>query len=142
MYKRQPLGTSFRITGHPEDPAAVALRNYMEENHIAHMRELDLDGTPVPPPKPIAWYPGRLAWRFDVSRSVLRGKGVRKNAGCAPEVEATMARFHTFLMAENDFGTISRQEEVSMVPPCLLDVLPGHRVIDMCASPGSKTQQV
>eukprot|EP00966_Prymnesium_polylepis_P331463 7387023-Prymnesium_polylepis.1 len=29
-----------------------------------------------------------------------------------------------------------------MVPPCLLDVQPGHRVIDMCASPGSKTQQI
>ena len=29
-----------------------------------------------------------------------------------------------------------------MVPPCLLDVQPGHIVADLCASPGSKTQQL
>lgn len=29
-----------------------------------------------------------------------------------------------------------------MVPPLLLDVRPGHCVLDMCASPGSKTQQL
>ena len=29
-----------------------------------------------------------------------------------------------------------------MVPPRVLDVRPGHRVLDMCASPGSKTQQL
>lgn len=29
-----------------------------------------------------------------------------------------------------------------MVPPLLLDVRPGHAVLDTCASPGSKTQQI
>ena len=29
-----------------------------------------------------------------------------------------------------------------MVPPCLLDVQPGHIVADLCAAPGSKTQQL
>ena len=29
-----------------------------------------------------------------------------------------------------------------MVPPQLLDVRPGHRCLDMCAAPGSKTQQI
>ena len=138
---RTPLGTSFRITGHSEDPAAVALLSYMEANHISHMGGLAVDGVPIPQPTSIGWYPGRLAWRFDVSRSVLRGKGTRKNGGCEPATEAILQGFHNFLMAENEVGTISRQEEVSMVPPCLLDVQPGHRVIDMCASPGSKTQQ-
>ena len=29
-----------------------------------------------------------------------------------------------------------------MVPPLLLAARPGHRVLDLCASPGSKTRQV
>lgn len=39
-------------------------------------------------------------------------------------------------------GDISRQEAVSMIPPLLLDVQPGHSVLDMCAAPGSKTAQI
>ncbi|KAL3915798.1 MAG: hypothetical protein SGPRY_007077 [Prymnesium sp.] len=143
---RTPLGTSFRITGHPNDPATCALRKYMEDVHISRMGDLEVSGEKVPPPYPIEWYPGRNAWRFDVSRSVLRGKGARKDGveskAVSPETEAILSGFHTFLMAEVELGTISRQEEVSMVPPCLLDVQPGHRVLDMCASPGSKTQQL
>jgi 16S rRNA C967 or C1407 C5-methylase (RsmB/RsmF family) len=41
-----------------------------------------------------------------------------------------------------DYGFISRQEVVSMVPPCLLDVRPGMKCLDMCAAPGSKTMQM
>lgn len=29
-----------------------------------------------------------------------------------------------------------------MIPPLLLDVKPGHSVLDMCAAPGSKTAQI
>jgi len=50
--------------------------------------------------------------------------------------------FHRFLMAENELGTLSRQELVSMIPVLLLDVKPSHKVLDICASPGSKTKQV
>lgn len=39
-------------------------------------------------------------------------------------------------------GTIDRQEAVSMLPVLFLDVQPAQRVLDMCASPGSKTTQV
>ena len=132
---KTPLGTSFSITGHPDDPGTCALRKYMEEQHTSKMGNLEVAGEKVPPPYPITWYPGRLAWRFDVSRSVLRGKGVRKDGvetkAVSAETEATLSGFHAFLMAEVELGTISRQEEVSMVPPCLIDVRPGHRVMDM-----------
>ena len=39
-------------------------------------------------------------------------------------------------------GNISRQETVSMIPPLVLDVKPHHKVLDMCAAPGSKTAQL
>jgi tRNA (cytosine34-C5)-methyltransferase len=38
-------------------------------------------------------------------------------------------------------GQVSRQEFVSMIPVLLLQVEPQHRVLDLCASPGSKTTQ-
>ena len=138
---REPLGVSFRITGHPDDPASISLRDYMERQHISMLQGLELpDGQPVPPPYPISWYGNRMAWRFDVSRSLLRGKGAVK--GDDSLAARKIAAFHHFLMAETELGTISRQEEVSMVPPCLLDVEPGHTVADLCAAPGSKTQQL
>ena len=137
---REPLGVSFRITGHHEDPSSTSLRNYMEKAHIAHLGGLVMDDQPVPPPYPIAWYPGRMAWRFDVSRSTLRGKGALKNDD-SPAAR-TLASFHNFLMIETELGAISRQEEVSMVPPRMLDVQPGMVVADLCAAPGSKTQQL
>ncbi|GFH23900.1 SAM_MT_RSMB_NOP domain-containing protein, partial [Haematococcus lacustris] len=49
---------------------------------------------------------------------------------------------HEFMKKANDNGSISRQEAVSMVPPLFLDVHPHHKVLDMCAAPGSKTFQL
>ena len=45
----------------------------MEREFVGQMGALEVDGERVPPPEPIGWYPGRLAWRFNVSRAVLRG---------------------------------------------------------------------
>lgn len=39
-------------------------------------------------------------------------------------------------------GFIHIQEEVSMVPPLVLDPRPGEKILDLCASPGSKTTQI
>jgi NOL1/NOP2/sun family putative RNA methylase len=45
-------------------------------------------------------------------------------------------------LLENLLGYIHIQEEVSMVPPLALDPKPGETVLDLCASPGSKTTQI
>ena len=47
-----------------------------------------------------------------------------------------------FMMNERICGNLSRQELVSMIPVFLLDVQPHHRILDMCASPGSKTKHL
>lgn len=53
-----------------------------------------------------------------------------------------MRKFQHFLVYETDAGNFSRQEAVSMIPPLLLDVQPGHTALDMCAAPGSKSVQI
>ncbi len=39
-------------------------------------------------------------------------------------------------------GYIHIQEEVSMVPPLVLDPKPGEEILDLCAAPGGKTTQI
>ncbi len=45
-------------------------------------------------------------------------------------------------LLENLLGNIHIQEELSMAPPLVLDPRPGEMVLDLCASPGSKTTQI
>jgi len=45
-------------------------------------------------------------------------------------------------LVEHSLGYFHIQEEVSMVPPLVLDPQPGELVLDLCASPGSKTTQI
>ena len=62
-------------------------------------------------------------------------------------------KLHHWLKNHTESGFISRQETVSMIPPVVLlsphlgphgtGVLPNHhRILDMCAAPGSKTAQL
>jgi len=45
-------------------------------------------------------------------------------------------------LTEHSLGYIYVQEAASMIPPIVLDPKPGERVLDMCASPGSKATQI
>lgn len=75
------------------------------------------------------WYPEGLAWWMTTPKNVIRRN-------------PPFAAFQKFLVSETSVGNISRQEVVSMIPPLLLDVRPGHVVLDMCAAPGSKAAQL
>ena len=63
------------------------------------------------------------AWQLSVDANTL---GERKGSKAL-----------RWIVAATRSGIISRQEVASMIPVALLDVQPGHRVLDMCASPGS-----
>jgi 16S rRNA C967 or C1407 C5-methylase (RsmB/RsmF family) len=88
-----------------------------------------IEGEALQAPFPLPWYPDEFGWHVPSSRT-----NVRK---CEEFQE-----FHKFLVGETDVGNVSRQEAVSMVPPLLLGVQPHHYVLDMCAAPGSKTNQL
>ncbi|GAA5943969.1 tRNA (cytosine-C5-)-methyltransferase [Sporobolomyces koalae] len=124
---RRPLPTTFRLT--TSRPTAHALNKHIEDVYVPMMTGIEYEGVNLSPPKPLQWHPGQLAWQLPVPKSALR------------KIEA-FKKFQHFLVYETDAGNISRQEAVSMIPPLLLDVQPGHTALDMCAAPGSKSVQI
>jgi tRNA (cytosine34-C5)-methyltransferase len=70
-----------------------------------------------------------MAYKLGVDR-----KTIRKSK--------TLSDFHQWLLENTSSGNVTRQEAVSMVPPVVLGVEPHHKVLDMCAAPGSKTSQI
>ncbi|KAJ8489873.1 hypothetical protein ONZ51_g2668 [Trametes cubensis] len=124
---RNPLPITFRVAGSRQ--AARLLNDTIKDVHVPHLGGVVFEGEAVSPPQQIPWYPEGLAWQFNVAKKVLRK---------SPEFK----KFHNFLVFETEVGNISRQEAVSMLPPLFLEVEPHHRVMDMCAAPGSKTAQL
>ena len=135
---RLPLPVTWRISGCGK--SSQALRDHMERAILPPLTDQ---------PWPLPWHPRRLAWQAGVSRATLRGKdtsGKDRDAGGTTgssdaRSNATRA-LHSWLTTEGELGRVQRQEAVSMVPALLLDVQPGLAVLDMCASPGSKTLQL
>lgn len=101
----------------------------MISSHVPTLSKVIFENASIPPPQQISWYPNHLAWSLDVKKTILR-----KNF--------EFKKFQRFLVSETEVGNISRQEAVSMLPPLFLDVKDYHLVLDMCASPGSKTAQI
>ena len=128
---RTALPLTFRING--SGKFATDMRDQLEGTLFAELLEQSLRDeetqAEIPPPKPLAWYPERLAWQCSYTRSQLRRMPVLQG-------------IFDFIKNANELGSISRQEAVSMIPPFFLDTQPHHRILDMCASPGSKTFQI
>jgi 16S rRNA C967 or C1407 C5-methylase (RsmB/RsmF family) len=79
----------------------------------------------------MSWYPNGHgdAWQINTD-----AQGLSRTAVLKP--------LHEMLCREVELGHLVRQEAASMLPALLLGVKPAHRVLDMCAAPGSKTEQL
>ncbi|KAK6491635.1 RNA cytosine-C(5)-methyltransferase NSUN2 [Huso huso] len=124
---REPLPATIRITGYKSH--AKEILHYLKEKYFKEIQDLEVDGQKIEAPQPLSWYPDELAWHTNMSRTILRK---------SPLLE----KFHHFLVSETESGNISQQEAVSMIPPLLLKIAPHHKILDMCAAPGSKTAQL
>lgn len=124
---RRELPNSFRFTG--SKGHALSVRNNLVERFFPVISEIKHEGRPVELPKAIPWYPEGLAYSMTTPKNVVRKYEPFKE-------------FQKFLVSETGVGNISRQEQVSMIPPLLLDVRPEHTVLDLCAAPGSKSAQI
>ena len=121
---RTPLPLTFRVN--MSGKFRESTRHKLERDLFPKMR-LEVPG--MAPPKCLAWYPDRLAWQIDIPKDALK-KSER------------LRELHAFMVRANEVGALTRQEAVSMIPPLLLKVKPSHRVLDLCAAPGSKTFQL
>ena len=123
---RKPLPLTFRVNA--SGALSRAVRRRLEERVLPALKR----EPGMAPPKSVAWYPDGLAWQIDVSQS----------ASMRQSTSEGIQALHEFLKQAGETGALTRQELVSMIPPLFLDVKPKHRVIDMCAAPGSKTSQL
>lgn len=128
---RANLPVTFRITGSKSQARALLkiIKDTFFSEYYRAVAEFRENGEDVPEPQCLGWYPNEFAWQLDLSR-----KDIRRSE--------PLYKLHNFLIAETSSGNISRQEAVSMIPPLVLGVEPQHKVLDMCAAPGSKTAQL
>ena len=121
---RTPLPLTFRINMSGKYRESVRRKL----THVLFPK-IQADVSTMAPPRALRWYPHGLAYQLDIPKDALKKS-------------EHMQALHKFMVQANEVGAITRQEAVSMIPPLLLDVKPQHRVLDMCAAPGSKTFQL
>ena len=126
---QDPLPLTFRITESFSKLHSNELLQLFQREHFDHLTNIEYEGVPVEKPKELKWYPRSMAWQIDVPKRVMRKNELFK-------------RTQRCLVLETNAGNISRQEAVSMVPPLLMDIESHHKILDMCAAPGSKTSQL
>ncbi|KAF1794230.1 S-adenosyl-L-methionine-dependent methyltransferase [Phytophthora cactorum] len=113
-----PLPTTFRINSSCRSLTGD-IREHIEQDF--KFDGLVVDDEPV---EPISSMPGTLTTRRRVRKLPI------------------LKEFQSWLVELSNSGSITRQEAVSMIPPLVLGVEPHHKVLDMCAAPGSKTSQL
>ncbi|TKA83230.1 hypothetical protein B0A55_00642 [Friedmanniomyces simplex] len=124
---RRELPNSFRFTG--SKGHALSVRQNLVERFFPVISEIKHEGKPVDLPQSMPWYPEGLAYSMTTPKHVVRKYEPFKE-------------FQRWLVSETGVGNISRQEQVSMIPPLVMDVRPEHTVLDLCAAPGSKSAQL
>uniref|UniRef100_A0A8D8X5V2 tRNA (cytosine(34)-C(5))-methyltransferase n=1 Tax=Cacopsylla melanoneura TaxID=428564 RepID=A0A8D8X5V2_9HEMI len=123
---KKDLPTAFRITN-CSPGEAKALLSIVESKFFKELvNDQETSEEEKVAPICMPWYPERMGWQLQLSR-----KDIRRSQA--------YSKLHQFLILETN---TSRQEAVSMIPPLLLDVQTHHKVLDMCAAPGSKTAQI
>eukprot|EP00854_Cymbomonas_tetramitiformis_P013699 gene13699-16191_t len=126
---RQPLPVTFRVSTMTNNAEAT------KECMLSGSRLLkptadcyDNRNRYVPPPSKLAWCNG---WQLGCDKAALKYSD-----------DWHLKKIKAWLADYSSLGVLTRQEVVSMIPASLLAPEPHHLMLDMCASPGSKTTQL
>ncbi|KFG26027.1 uncharacterized protein NESG_01139 [Nematocida ausubeli] len=117
---KEPLPCTFRVT---PGPWAEVLEEKLKSYKLI---------------KKVSW--GDRIYEIGLARKDLSNRGIKENAKGLDVIE--LEKTHLFLKTHSGTSSITRQEAVSMIPVAALDVKPDSIVLDMCASPGSKSSQI
>jgi len=126
---RRPLPVTFRLSAMASHRTGVEEALSEGRDVLRPPRRILADsGRVVPPPLKLEWCGG---YQLGCDKITLK-------YGRDPALRETQR----WLVRHNSTGVLTRQAVDSMVPAAILGVEPGHMVLDMCASPGSKTTQL
>ena len=127
-YLRSPLPVTFRMNVMASRREEVREALNVAKHFLQNARETRDDrGRLIPPPTRLPWCDG---WQLGVDKMSLK---FSRNP--------MLRDLQRWLVKCNNTGVLTRQAVDSMVPAAILQVEPHHRVLDLCASPGSKTTQ-
>jgi len=119
--KRPPI--SFRVNSTMK-PLSSFLQHRIDSNHFS-IKSDDFEN--MHSPKRVKWAKGM--YTVNISKTELR------------DTDGTN-EFRLMLKREQSANTIRRQDLASSLAVQLLNVKPYHRVLEMCAAPGSKSTQI
>ena len=126
---RKPLPVTFRMSEMASHSASVSEALAEGADLIKPKFPVyDDNGREIPPPTRLDWCNG-----FQLACDKMSLKFSR---------QPQLRDFQRWLVKYNSTGTLTRQAVDSMVPAAILEVEPHHKVLDLCASPGSKTTQL
>ena len=121
----QPLPVTFRVQ--PHGSLGAECRASLAALLEALEAEAAQTGATLPEMHELRWC---SSWSVAISKDALKASR-----------ESLHVQLQAWLTKWAALGAVNRQAIESMVPVCLLAVEPHHAVLDMCASPGSKTTQ-
>jgi tRNA (cytosine34-C5)-methyltransferase len=125
---RRPLPVTFRMSKMASLAAGVREALREGDDVLRPKTPVRTDaGRIVPPPRELAWCGG---YQLGCDKNALKFSS-----------DETLRHTQKWLVRHNSTGVLTRQAVDSMVPAAILGVEPHHRVLDLCASPGSKTTQ-